>query len=231
MRKLNFTYSQNTTSRIDSYEQFLNNFDIDKDDFYKWGISSTIFPPIPSVEENWKLLKERILSNQIVYIRGYGRDAHGTQLYIDLYRELFGNNNICKDPTNNAEPHKIIQRLTGLKRNSNIFNYQVSHIFGHTKNVFLFEAPWNICYTPKIMDPFTGHETKGIWPEEYKKLLLIKAVELYKPFIEDYNQLLDKYHVTRKTDEYIASLKGIVPDKELKQFAKDAHGELSPIIL
>lgn len=57
-------------------------------------------------------LKKMILKNQVVYIRGYGRDAHGTQLYKDLYKMIFRNFHVEKDPTNNTAPHKLIQRLT-----------------------------------------------------------------------------------------------------------------------
>lgn len=215
----------------DSYQEFFDYFTIDKEAFFKWGISYTIFPEISKVALEWASLKQRVLNDQIVYIRGYGRDAHGTQLYMDLYKYLFGNSHIKKDPTNNAEPHKLIERLTGLKRNHSIYNYQVSHIWGHTKNLFMFEAPWNICYTPKIMDPFTGHETKGIWPAEYQKLFIAEAYELYRQFIIEYNQILIKFEVEKRVQEYIHSLRGEIPNKELTQFAKDVIKELSPIYL
>lgn len=166
------------STMIDSYQEFLTHFQIDRDSFFEWGISATI---------------------------------------------------IEKDPTNNAVPHKLIQRITKLKRNRDIYNYQVSHIWGHTKNIFMFEAPWNICYTPKIMDPFTGHETQGIWPTEYQKIFIAKANELYRPFIDEYNQILKSLDVNKKLQEYILSLENLVPAKELEQFSKDAAGELSAI--
>ncbi|MBU9738464.1 hypothetical protein [Diplocloster agilis] len=220
-----------TTSptKIDSYQEFLTHFGIDRTSFFEWGIASTIFPPIDKVAYEWEDLKKRIFNNQTVYIRGYGRDAHGTQLYKDLYAKLLNNANIEKDPANNAVPHKLIQRITGLKRNKDIYNYQVSHIWGHTKNVFMFESPWNICYTPKIMDPFTGHETQGIWPAEYQKLFIAKANELYRPFVDEYNQLLKALDVENQLREYLLSLKSIIPEKELVQFSKDAASELSLI--
>lgn len=216
--------------KIDSYQNFLNYFQIDRRAFFEWGVSSTIFPSLSKVALEWDALKERILNNKTVYIRGYGRDAHGTQLYKDLYKELFNNFHVEKDPTNNAGPHKMIQRMTGLKRNKNIYNYQVSHIWGHTKNIFMFEAPWNICYTPKIIDPFTGHETKGMWPAEYQKVFHEKAYDLYKPFVEEYNQLLVQYNIEKRIREYTISLTGIIPEKQLQQFSNDAVTEFSPIV-
>ncbi len=214
---------------IDSYQDFLAHFKIDRTSFFEWGISSTVFPPIDRVSCEWENLKSRIFTNQTVYIRGYGRDAHGTQIYKNFYAKLLGNTHVEKDPTNNAFPHRRIQQMTGLKRNNNIFNYQVSHIWGHTKNVFMFEAPWNICYTPKIMDPFTGHETHGIWPLEYQKLFIAKANELYRPFVDEYNQILNTLDVKTQLQEYILSLDGLISKKELVQFSKDAARELSPI--
>lgn len=216
---------------IDSYDEFLKYFSIDKQAFYDWGLASTIFPDTSSVALEWNSLKSRIFSNQSVRIRGYGRGAHATQLYLDLYKELFGNNNVKQDPTNNFRPQQLMQQLTGLKRNTNIFNYQVSHIWGHTKNIFMFEAPWNICYTPKIMDPFTGHETKGMWPVEYQQLFIQKAYELYKPFVDEYNQLLVDLHLEKRIQEYFITLEKIISSNELDQFFRDVTIELSPIAI
>lgn len=218
-----------TISGIDSYQEFLSYFKIEKEALFEWGISSTIFPSADKVATEWENLKKRIFDGKTVYIRGYGRDAHGTQLYKDFYARLLGNFCVEKDPTNNAVPHKLIQRITGLKRNNDIYNYQVSHIWGRTKNVFMFEAPWNICYVPKIIDPFTGHETKGKWPIEYQRLFIAKARELYKPFVDEYNQILESLDFEDQLYQYMESLKGQGTQKELAQFEKDVRSELSPI--
>lgn len=214
---------------MDSYQKFLNHFGIDKQALFEWGIETTIFPPIEAVIQEWDLLKAKVLTNQPVYIRGYGRNGHGTNMYVDLYKFLFGNENVKEDPTNNHMPQKCIQRLTGLKRNKDIYNYQISHIWGHTKNVFLFEAPWNICYTPKLMDPFTGHETKGSWPKEYQKIFLDRAFELYNPFVADYNKLIRDLGVDELIGQYIGSMKGKIPVKDLAQFEKDVRSEFQPL--
>lgn len=215
---------------IDSYERFMKNFNIKKDDLYKFGISETILPPKNLVEQNWEDLKKRIFNNGSVKIRGYGRDAKGTELYIGLYNHLFDNENITKDQTNNAEPLKIISQLTGYKRNINLFNYQVSHIFGKTKNVFLFEAPWNIAFVPKLFDPFTGHETKGIWPEEYQERFFNHVNIIYEEFISEYNQLISDSSISDGLSEYIMILKKQRGNtKDILRFEKDARKELSTI--
>lgn len=213
----------------DSYQVFLDDFNINKKDLYAWGISSTIFPDLNKVCVAWEDLKKRVSSNQTVYIRGYGRDAHGTQLYQNLYRTIFNNDNVKKDDTNNNIPQKHIQKLTGLGRNKDVYNYQVSHIWGRTKNVFMFEAPWNICYTPKLIDPFTGHETKGCWPEEYQRLFKEYAYKRYKTFIDNYNQLLTTYNVDVKITSYLQTIEPSLSAKEFEQFKRDVQKELAPI--
>ncbi|MHC1731946.1 MAG: hypothetical protein AB9888_07975 [Bacteroidales bacterium] len=208
----------------------MTRFNIDKDELYEFGINETILPPIDLVAENWENLKKRIFNNGKVSIRGYGRDAKGTALYLGLYKYLFNNGNVKKDATNNVEPQKIISRLTGYKRNINLLNYQVSHIFGRTKNIFLFEAPWNIAFIPKIIDPFTGHETKGTWPLEYQERFYTYSREIYKEFIDEYNQLITRSDISEGIVKHIDNLKkkeGLT--KEVLQFEKDALVELSSI--
>lgn len=214
----------------DSYKLFFESFNIKKEDLYNWGISSIILPKYDKVEEEWKKLKNRIFTNQDVYIRGYGRDAKGTKLYFNLYKEIFGNENVKKDPTNNKWPQLHMEQLTGLKRNVDILNYQVSHIWGHTKNIFLFEAPWNICFAPKIIDPLTGHEAKGDWPKEFKKMLISHAQNIYKPIIDEYNQLLVDYDIHNKIALYLEKIKPTLSPKQYKRFEKDVYSEFSPLV-
>lgn len=190
----------------------------------KWGIQEAIFPNYQSAVLEWERLKNRVLEDERVYIRGYGRNAHGTHLYQSLYAEILGNHHIVKDPTNNNVPQILIQKLTGLHRNKDIYNYQVSHIFGRTKNPFLFESPWNICYMPKIMDPFTGHESKGECSNQFQKLLQTYVYRKYQPLIEDYNQLLIDYNLIPKVIEYLSKI-------DNQQFEKDVLKELSPIVI
>lgn len=213
----------------DSYQVFLDSFQIKIDDLYRWGISSTIFPDVTAVDKEWKALKQRVFTNQTVYIRGYGRNAHGTQLFIDLYKNVFNNSNVKVDPSNNTAPQKNIELLTKLKRNKDILNYQVSHIWGRTKNILMFEAPWNICYTPKLIDPFTGHETKGNWPKEFQKEFTAHAHNMYQTFIDDYNQLLKQQAILAKIDQYLKSIKSTLKQDVFLQFERDVHNEFGPI--
>lgn len=217
--------------KLDSYERFLKTFNISKFDLYMFGLNETIFPSIELVEKQWENLKERIYNNQEVSIRGAGRDAKGTKYYIDFYKFLFGNENVRKDPTNNLAPQKIIEELTGYKRNVNIYNYQVSHIFGRTKNIFMFEAAWNIVLVPKIIDPFTGHETKGIWPKEYQQLFRNEVFKKYSKYINEYNKILDEIDFHKKLSMYISNIdKENARSNEVIQFEKSVKREFSEIV-
>lgn len=76
---------------MDSYIEFFDNFEIDINDAFSWGIENTIFPNMEIVEKAWIELRAKITNNQPVYICGYGRDAHATHLYFDFYKYLFNN--------------------------------------------------------------------------------------------------------------------------------------------
>ena len=110
-----------------------------------------------------------------------------------------------------------------------MLTFRTLHIFGKTKNLFLFEAPWNICYTPKMIDPLTGHEAKGVWPLEYQRCFISKCFNLYKEYIEEYNELIVKYDISNKVNEYICSIKNEYDSRLITRFAKDCNRELSPI--
>ncbi len=122
----------------DSYIRFFSEDYISKDQFFEFGLKETIYSPYEKAESEWNQLKHRIHNNGVVFIRGFGRDANGTHLFQKLYANLLGNTNVKKDPTNNAEPTKLIRELTRYSKTKNskyeiIRNYQISHIFGRTK--------------------------------------------------------------------------------------------------
>jgi len=168
---------------------------ISKDQFFDFGLKKTIYAPLEKAESEWEFLKSRIQNNGNVFIRGFGRDAGGTILYQELYKELLGNSNVKKDPTNNMEPTKLIRNLTGYSKvksskYESIRNYQVSHVFGRTKNIYAFTASWNIVYMPKMLDPFTGHEAKGEMIVEYTQLFQKQAYGIFGRFIDEFNEIV-----------------------------------------
>ena len=62
----------------DSYQAFFEHFKIDFSDIIEFGIEiDTIYPDKNEIKNDWRNLIESIENNKEVYIRGYGRDAHG----------------------------------------------------------------------------------------------------------------------------------------------------------
>ena len=196
----------------DSYLNFLEKFNISNEDFIEYGLNDIIFVPNDKVISEWEILKNKVYSNQEVYIRGMGRDATGTKYMLEVHKNLFGNSNIKKDPSNNAYPTKILENLTGFSKrkskNSNLIsNYQVSHIFGHTKSALMFMAPWNIVYIPKLFDPFSGHESKGELTQTFTSKLKEITYEKFKVQIDDYNSIVNNSKFIDSLNSSIENLK------------------------
>ena len=63
----------------DSYLNFLEKFNISNEDFIEYGLNDIIFVPNDKVISEWEILKNKVYSNQEIYIRGMGRDATGTK--------------------------------------------------------------------------------------------------------------------------------------------------------
>jgi len=220
----------------DSYERFFAEGFISKEQFFEFGLNEIIYSPYDKAEEEWRSLKNRVDSNEEVFIRGFGRDASGTQLFLDLYKLLLGHSNVRKDPTNNAEPTRLIRRLTGYSKTESsnhkmIRNYQISHIFGRTKNVYAFTAPWNLVYIPKILDPFTGHEAKGKMITEFTVLFQRQGYEQFEGLIEEFNEIISNPDFINRITECIEILEsdGKYQTDEITKLRKSVNEEFSPI--
>ena len=179
---------------------------------------------------------QRALTPLIRFIRAYGAGRKSSYLYLSLYRHVFDNPNVTLDPTNNANPRKVLERLSGFARQKRvgfeqIRNYQISHVFGRTKNVLAFCAPWNIVYLPKIMDPFTGHEAKGNDVDEFTKMFQAQCWDQFQELILDFNKIMLSDHVREKLElgiENVALENELLPSqKEL--FETSVRSEFAPI--
>lgn len=214
---------------VDSYSLFLEYFNIDRKSFYSFGVENTIFASLDFAETQWEQTKEKLLNNQALAIRGYGRGGANTEIFLNLYKHLFNNENIFQDPTNNSAARKNLQAATGHRINKSVFNFQCSHIFGCTKNPLLFESVWNICFVPRLFDPFTGHESKGDWAKEYQEVFIKKVCIRHKEFIVDYNSFLREHNITERINEYINKIKTDYDEKLMTNFSRDACKEWGAI--
>ena len=150
------------------------------------------------IRTDWDDLIKKIQNhpNEKVYVRSHGKNGSGNTNLEKLLEGVFGRK-FEIDRDNNTEPNRIINNAF---QNINYVDYQTSHIFEErTNNPLLFGAPWMICKTPKILDPFTGHECKGF--PNFNENFLIWAYETNEKYIKEYNSLIKK--------EYWPKLKSI----------------------
>ena len=211
------TKETRTLEPIDGYEQFFDFFSKDiknfKKKFFDFGLKKIITIEKEKAEKEWKNLLSNInKGSNNLFIRNFGRDGKRNGEMKELYKKVFGIKDIKIDK--NTEPTKLLQNNTDYNKRKNISNYQISHVFGMTGNVYCFVAPWNIVYIPKFYDPFTGHEAKGKCVEEFQKLFREKIFNEFKPQIEAYNKImrkkrpeikawLDKKKIVKKSREEI----------------------------
>lgn len=216
----------------DSYQDFFDRFNISKSDLYNYGVEAVISADFEVAKDNYNEIKRKLFNNEKLSIRGYGRNGRNSNLYLGLYSDVFGNSNIVVDPTNNAAPRRNISNATGYRINSNLINYQVAHIWGRTKNPILFESVWNICFVPRLFDPFTGHECKGGWNDEFIPILNRFIYDKFENIINDYNQLITSNDIENKIENYVNGLlASSVYDVDLiNRFKNDAVAEWIPII-
>tara|TARA_B110001450_G_scaffold143724_1_gene134442 strand:+ start:520 stop:1209 length:690 start_codon:yes stop_codon:yes gene_type:complete len=220
----------------DSYEEFFGKLHINKDQFFEFGLNETIYADREKAQVFWNELKLRIRKNDPVYIRRFGRNRESNRLYEHFYNYGLGINNIKIDPSNNNKPTSVIREMTGYSKTKNskyslITNYQVSHIFGRTKNIYLFTAPWNIAYLPKIVDPFSGHEAKGEMAKEFQKLLKRNTYNRFKNLIEDYNQIISASNFQEKINKYIENIskENTFTEPEINRLTRSISREFSTI--
>jgi hypothetical protein len=221
---------------LDSYLEFFSKGYLTKEQFFEFGLESLISSPLPEAEFEWQALKNRIHSNGEVFIRGFGRNSSGSKLFTSLYGALLNNHNVKVDPTNNAEPTRLISKVTGYSKTEKsgfkpISNYQVSHVFGRTKNVFCFTAPWNIVFIPKIIDPLTGHEAKGEIVKEFTRLFRSKVFTKFERQICDYNEIISNGAFLENLEKYFCSITqdSNISSQEVQKLKKSAEEEFSII--
>jgi hypothetical protein len=199
---------------LNSYEQFFALFP--KESFIKFGIENIITVDVKEAAVYWDALKKRIQDKEPnLYVRSSGRNGAGNQNLQAFYKEIFGME-IIIDPLGNLQPTVMLNKLSGQVKNKTIQNYQVSHVFGRTKNVFCFTAPWNVIFIPKLVDPLTGHEAKGNFVDEFTSLLQKTIRIKFADLIDDYNSIISSMH-----DEIKGWISNNIDTKKQLYFWKD----------
>lgn len=213
---------------IDSYKLFLDEFGISEERFFRFGLEESKFINAERAKEEWEKLKDSIQSKQKVYIRAHGVNGQSTQLFLDFYKTVF---EIDVGVDFNDKPTRLLEKSTGFTKNKNIFNYQVSHVFEKTKNIYAFTAPWNIAFVPKIFDPLTGHETKKqeIDIDKFQTLFQQKCYELHSELIDEFNQIVTE--LDEKINNYFKEIRTTekYPLEIIEKFEINTRKEFTPI--
>lgn len=151
-------------------------------------------------------LTSEILDCFVVYLAGHNRPVHEV---------LFSKPQPMEEAFKNE--FEGMASEPGYRKNKNIFNYQISHVFGRTKNVFCFTAPWNIVFLPKIVDPLTGHEAKGKFVEDFSRKFQSLVYDKFKAEIDEFNKRMRDIR-PRITDWVEAAVPERDKEKYLKEF-------------
>ncbi len=207
-----------TEKTKDSNKIFIEKFCKDNETFIKWAIDETIFFDEQKDEnflKQWNYIKDALNIDESklctsptlgkeykVYIRKNGNNGKNSDSLKMVYNDIFPLAKIVVDTANNTSTYGKVNSIGLYRRWTSkikeeesdkyiiLKNYKVSHIFGCTANPYLFHAPWNICLTPNIVDPLTGHETSGELSEAFKKAFYETVFNKYQKYIEEYNDIL-----------------------------------------
>lgn len=71
----------------DAYDKLFEKYP--KNQFFKDSFEQIIFVDFEKANENWTQQMNALLNNEKLFIRGYGRDAKGTEFFLKLYKNLF----------------------------------------------------------------------------------------------------------------------------------------------
>ena len=141
------------------------------------------------------------------------------------------------DEEKDKAPSSTLNKYTKYTKNKDhkskniLFNYQVSHVFGKTLNCYAFTAPWNIVYLPKVLDPFTGHESKGELTEQFTEKLQEFVKLNYREQIREFNKTMEDLAPKVKQFKKEIKKEGNIKEDTLKQFFKSLDESFSKIDL
>ncbi|MDF1881507.1 hypothetical protein JHD50_09370 [Sulfurimonas sp. MAG313] len=213
----------------DAYEALIPGY-ISKEEFFRFGLEQTIYISDEKVKMGWEALKKKLKDNKPLFMRG-SKDAAHNQMYYEFYARVLRNEQAKRDPSNSQTPTKMMEELSGLKKSKDLKNYQLSTIFGRSKNVLCFNAPWNFAYTPNILDPLLGVDARGPLAQEFKKVFQAQAYKKFKPYIEEFNTMMTDNHFLRETDEYLHDLydNSLHKNEIVEIFESSLRDEIEPI--
>jgi hypothetical protein len=179
---------------MDSYTKILSKFGVTIDEFIKSAIDEIIYLPENKLIDDLRNVIDDIEINKMVVVRGCGRKTSSQYIVNEFYKDVFNCEKPEIDKTNNYHPGKKCNEFENYA-GEKLVNYQISHIWGMTKNPYAFTGLWNISLVPKMFDPFTGHETKGDIVKVFQPLFFEHSLKKAKSCVKIINE---KNRIIRK---------------------------------
>jgi len=211
-RARRLTKANASTPNRESYHEFLEMFGIMPQAVCDFGLEYSVFAEPDVAQAQWQKLKDALLNDGQLHIRAItGKDQDREfQFYKRLSAYLFGNNSLSHDCTGNYYPRRNLERAVGWVVTIHpqadtgvLVNFQTSHVLsGRTHNPLLYSAVWNIVFTPKIIDPFTGDEANGPTAELFRKAFQSRIRARFGACIEDYNRLVGERDVLNRINNF-----------------------------
>ena len=240
----------------DAYQLFFDYFaghQMSPQEFYKFGIDNSVFADKEDVKYAERqfddligLLKYGRLPNdpaggrqrKDLAIRKYSGSKSKSEMFVELYRKLFQRASIRVE--SNATPKLNFRSAVkcemfsagyvGKETTTVLKNYVCSHVFDNrTQNPLLFEAVWNIVLTPKIIDPLTGNETKGRWPDEFQPLFRDKIRDKFLPCIRKFNAIAAEVHPQIEKAALEVAQRNALGEEDRNRFIENAIAQWEQI--
>ena len=222
-------------------------------EFYKFGIDNSVFADKEDeryAERQFDDLIELLTCGRLpndpaggrqrkdLAIRKYSGSKSKSVMFVELYRKLFPNSTIKVE--SNATPKLNFRSAVkcemfsagyvGKETTTVLKNYVCSHVFDNrTQNPLLFEAVWNIVLTPKMIDPLTGNETKGRWPDEFQPLFRDTIRDKFLPCIRKFNAIASKVHPQVEKAALEVAKTNTLGEEERNRFIENALAQWEQI--
>ncbi len=196
----------------ESYSEFLDAFGIRPEALCDFGLDHSVFAESEEAWTQWQDLKNTLLHGGRLYIRAIAGNAHDREFlfYKRLHENMFPGVELCHDCTGNYYPRRNLSRAVGwdvtihpAQENGVLVNFQTSHaLSGRTHNPLLYLAVWNIVFTPKVIDPFTGDEAETAAAALFREAFLDKIRRRFDRCVADYNNFVDEHNILNRIGEF-----------------------------
>ena len=219
----------------ESYQEFFETFGITPQAVCDFGLDHSVFADPEYALDQWGRLKDDLLNGRQMYIRSDAGNVREFQFYQKLQEYLFNSTTLRRDCTGNYYPRRNLERAVGWdvtirpQRDTGVLiNYQTSHVLsGRTHNPLLYSAVWNIVFTPKIIDPFTGDEAHGQTVLFFQEVFMNYIRSRFAACISDYNNFIADQNIETRINGFQHE---DFPDaEELRRFKEAARRQWASV--